>query len=84
MEIDRRNVSVDPRWATRIPTSLALRKAVLPVGRVGDVVTVACAAEPDAMTRASVERAVAPHAVRFVVVGEADLRRAVLGKFVAA
>ena len=78
MEIDRRNVSVDPRWATRIPQSLAMRKAVLPVGRVGDVVTVACAAEPDAMTRASVERAVAPCAVRFVAVDEADLRREIV------
>lgn len=78
MEIDRRNVSVDPRWAMRIPASLAVRKDVLPVGRIGDVVTVACLGEPDAMTRAGVERALAPLGVRFAPVAEADLRREIV------
>ena len=78
MEIDSRNVVVDPRWAAKVPAALAHRRQVLPVGRVGGTVTVACAREPDAVTRSSIERAFAPAEVRLVLVDAVELRREIV------
>ncbi len=52
-------VKVDPRWALRIPSNLALRRKLLPFTRQGEHVLVACTDSSDSQGLQAVERYVA-------------------------
>ena len=54
--IDMSNVRVDPNWALRIPSSLAIRKRVIPCCRINERVLVACSDPHDSQTLDQVER----------------------------
>ncbi|MEM6363588.1 MAG: GspE/PulE family protein [Planctomycetota bacterium] len=41
-ELDMNEVRVDPKWALKIPASLAMRKQVIPLCKIQDEITVAC------------------------------------------
>ena len=48
--LDLDDVRIDPTWALRVPAAYALRKRVLPLCKLDDVVVVACARSIDAQT----------------------------------
>lgn len=68
-------VRVDPAWALRIPAALAMRKHVLPLCRLGEVVQVACLDADDEPTRRQLEKLLG-HDIEFVESDAASLRRA--------
>jgi type II secretory ATPase GspE/PulE/Tfp pilus assembly ATPase PilB-like protein len=56
MALDARCLRVDPAWALKLPASLALRRRVLPLCRLGNEVALAVAEPLDEATRATIER----------------------------
>ncbi len=54
--LDMDKICIDPSWAMRVPTSLALRRQVLPFACEGGRVYVACADPADRSTLEAVER----------------------------
>lgn len=48
--LDLDDVRIDPTWALRVPAAYALRKRLLPLCKLDDVVVVACARSIDAQT----------------------------------
>jgi len=56
--LDMDNIRIDPTWAMRVPTSLALRRQVLPFASVNGQVYVACRDPDDRSTLEAVERSV--------------------------
>lgn len=70
------DVRIDPVWAWKIPGSLAMRRRVLPLCRLGEEVAVACTGEVDPTTRQTLQRTFGL-AVRWVEV-EADALRSAL------
>ncbi len=54
--LDMDLVKIDPRWALRIPASLAQRRQLLPFARVNDRVLVACRDADDAQGLQAIER----------------------------
>lgn len=49
-ELDMDQVRIDPKWALKIPASLAMRKQVIPLCKINDAVVVACEDNGDAAT----------------------------------
>jgi type II secretory ATPase GspE/PulE/Tfp pilus assembly ATPase PilB-like protein len=56
LALDARCLRVDPAWALKLPASLALRRRVLPLCKLGDEVAVAVSEPLDEATRATIER----------------------------
>lgn len=54
--LDLNSVTVDPKWALKIPASFANRKYLLPLCQLAGTVTVACLREPDSQTKSAVQR----------------------------
>ncbi|MEM9643481.1 MAG: GspE/PulE family protein [Planctomycetota bacterium] len=55
-ELDMERVRVDPKWALRIPASLALRKQVMPLCKIRDEVIVACEDIEDQTAKQQLDR----------------------------
>ena len=55
-ELDMDRVRVDPKWALKIPASLALRKQVMPLCKISDEVIVACEDVEDTTAQKQLER----------------------------
>ncbi|MEM9943670.1 MAG: GspE/PulE family protein [Planctomycetota bacterium] len=55
--LDIAEVRVDPTWALKIPASLALRRSVLPMCELDDVVQVACCDVDDQTTAQAIRKA---------------------------
>lgn len=49
-------VRIDPVWALKIPGSLAMRRRILPLCRLGDQIAVACTGDVDPATQQTLER----------------------------
>lgn len=49
--LDLDNVRIDPTWALRVPAAYAMRKRLLPLCKLDNVVTVACVRAIDAQTQ---------------------------------
>ena len=75
--IDLDQVRIDPAWSLSIPASLALRKRVLPLCRLGDEVAVACAITDDPNTIKNLNRFI-DQPVRLVEAEPESLRRALI------
>lgn len=71
------SVRIDPAWALKLPSSLALRRLALPLCRIGNEVVIAMADPSDAPTLEALSRALATP-VRAVRVDSSDLRRELL------
>jgi type IV pilus assembly protein PilB len=54
--LDMTRIKIDPAWALRIPSTLAIRRQVLPFACIDDLVHVACADPNDAAALQAVER----------------------------
>lgn len=54
--LDLTHVKIDPTWALRLPTNLAIRRQVLPVSAVEGSLVVACADPTDAAALEAVQR----------------------------
>lgn len=54
--LDLDQVRIDPAWSLRIPASLALRKRVLPLCKLGDHVLVACMDTDDTATHQALRK----------------------------
>ncbi len=54
--LDVDDVRIDPEWARRLPATLALRRAVLPLGELDGQVHVACADPTDTQAIRAVQR----------------------------
>ena len=55
-ELDMDRVRVDPKWALKIPASLALRKQVMPLCKIRDEVIVACEDIEDSAAKRQLDR----------------------------
>ncbi|MEC8556595.1 MAG: GspE/PulE family protein [Planctomycetota bacterium] len=55
-ELDMSRVRVDPKWALKIPASLALRKQVIPICKIRDQVVIACEDIEDAAAKRQLDR----------------------------
>jgi type IV pilus assembly protein PilB len=54
--LDMDKVRIDPSWALRVPSTLALRRSVLPFTMVDGKVHVACIDDQDEATLQAVQR----------------------------
>lgn len=55
-ELDLDQVRVDPKWALKIPASLAMRKKVMPLCMISDEVVIACEDIEDSSLQRQLER----------------------------
>lgn len=70
-------VRIDPAWSLRVPASLALRKRLLPLCKLGDRVYVACADLSDSMALSSVRKLVESE-IEAIPAEPESLRRALM------
>lgn len=75
--VDLDQVRIDPAWSLSIPASLALRKRVLPLCRLGNEVAVACAIIDDPNTIKNLNRFI-DQPIRLVEAEPESLRRALI------
>lgn len=73
--LDLDSIRIDPTWALRVPAAYALRKRVLPLCKLDDVVIVACARALDPQTHKSL-RSYLKCDCRLVEVSLESVRRA--------
>jgi len=75
--LDLDQVRIDPAWSLRIPASLALRKRVLPLCKLGDEVAVACMDADDSATHQALRKYLESE-IQILVAEPESLRRALM------
>ena len=78
MTLDLDQIRPDPAQAPRLPRTLATRRLLLPLAEIDGTLHIACAALPDAPTRALLEKKLAPTPLEFHLAPPPQLRRALL------
>ncbi|MBX3422189.1 MAG: type II/IV secretion system protein [Pirellulaceae bacterium] len=68
-------VRIDPKWALKVPASLATRKHILPLSQVDGVVLVACTNSIDPQTQQVLERHLS-YPCQYVLADSQSLKRA--------
>jgi general secretion pathway protein E len=68
-------VSIDPKWALRVPASVAIRRRVLPLSEIEGVICVACLNDADLQSKKIVEKYL-ERDCRLLVVDAKSLQRA--------
>lgn len=74
-ELDMDLVSIDPKWALKIPAAYAVRRHVLPLCKIEQTVYVACLNDRDTQLKKTVEKYL-DHACSLIVVERDALERA--------
>ncbi len=77
LPLDLDQVRIDPAWSLRIPASLALRKRVLPLCKLGDRVAVACMDADDPATHQALRKYLESE-IQPIVAEPESLRRALM------
>ena len=75
MAFDLDLVSIDPKWALKVPAAYALRKHILPLCKIDQTVYVACLSDRDTQIKKTVEKYI-DHSCSLIEVGRDALERA--------